>query len=1272
MRLVIDLQGAQSGDSRDRGIGRYSLALAEAMSRHCGEHEVWLALNDAFADTIEPIRAAFDGLVPQRRIVLWNALRAVSKADPADACRRKSGAILYEAFLAGLRPDRVLVSSLFEGFGGEALTSVGSFIDGGRCAVTLYDLIPLVHRQTYLQDPQFRRWYLGKLGDLRRAGQWLAISEATRQDAFNLLGLPADGVANISAAASPFFRRYSLSDASAAELRARYRLDRPFVLYTGGFERRKNMEGAVEAFAKLPIEVRDAHQLALVCAASPGDIKRLESLARKCGLSLGSVVTTGFVSDDDLRALYNICSVFCFPSLYEGFGLPVLEAMQCGAAVIGSNTSSIPEVIGRADALFNPRDSDDIARVLNLALTDSGFRSQLARHGLEQAKQFTWSACARRAWQALGPSTAEETAPPRRSHAPALEQKPRLAFVSPLPPERSGISDYAAELLPELSRYYDIDVIVDQESVDDPWIQTNCQIRRWEWFDKNAYVYDRVCYQFGNSHYHMYMLDLLSKHPGVVDLHDFYLSGLFFELEARRKPEGFLLQALYRAHGYGAVLADFRGGERAATMWKYPINSAVVESAIGLIVHSEYTSRLLDDARAPQAERKWTVVPHPARMLAANERVSARMRLGVELESFVVAAFGNLGETKKNDRLLQAWRQSKLADDKRCHLIFVGGLPSKTYRAKLLGGKAADRVAFTDFTSLERYGDYLAAADVAVQLRELSRGESSYALIDALAAGLPTVVNAHGSFAELPRDRVVMLDDDFETEELTRAIERLYANPSLRAGLSDGARQFVEERHAPRVVAASYFDAIEHAYATSAAALRERTIRRLAQVPAEPRDEGYWVSLAAALERSLPGVNAQKTVFVAASSLARGGDDKSGIPRVVKSIVKCLASEEAKAIRIEPVYFSHERNQYCYARRFTAELIGVDIGDVEDEPISCSALDVFLELDLDLTCLPARRRALSELRRRGVEIAFTVYDLLPIKFERNFPPEASKAFGEWLEMFSQVADRAACISRAAADEYLAWLDQRGPKRLRPLAVSWMHLGADFENSRPTFGLPAGAAGVIAQIAARPSFLMVATVGHGKGHAQALAAFEQLWRDGLDVPLVLVGGVGWNMADMEAKLRDHPENGRRLYWLKQISDEYLEKVYAASACLISASGGEGFGLPVIEAARRRLPLLIRDLPVFREIAGAHATYFSGTSPVDLASAVRSWLQVREKGETPLSTGLRVQNWAESADQLKDILAGNAVYRLWPDRPVTVANGGNLSSEFALGDAQPAPL
>ena len=164
MRLVIDLQGAQSGDSRDRGIGRYSLALAEAMSRQCGKHEVWLALNDAFEDTIEPIRAAFDGLIPQRQIAVWKGLRPVSEVEPANEIRRKSGEILYETFLAELRPDHVLVSSLFDGFGNDTLTSVGQFVSGDQTAVILYDLIPLVHRQTYLENPENPTLVLWEVG----------------------------------------------------------------------------------------------------------------------------------------------------------------------------------------------------------------------------------------------------------------------------------------------------------------------------------------------------------------------------------------------------------------------------------------------------------------------------------------------------------------------------------------------------------------------------------------------------------------------------------------------------------------------------------------------------------------------------------------------------------------------------------------------------------------------------------------------------------------------------------------------------------------------------------------------------------------------------------------------------------------------------------------------------------------------------------------------------------------------------------------------------
>ena len=124
MRIVIDLQGAQ-GDSRSRGIGRYSLSLAQAMVRNRGNHEVIIALNGLFPDSIEPIRAAFDGLLSQDNIRVWHATGPVNPLDPANKWRRQAAELVREAFLANLFPDIVHITSLFEGFVDDAVHSIG-------------------------------------------------------------------------------------------------------------------------------------------------------------------------------------------------------------------------------------------------------------------------------------------------------------------------------------------------------------------------------------------------------------------------------------------------------------------------------------------------------------------------------------------------------------------------------------------------------------------------------------------------------------------------------------------------------------------------------------------------------------------------------------------------------------------------------------------------------------------------------------------------------------------------------------------------------------------------------------------------------------------------------------------------------------------------------------------------------------------------------------------------------------------------------------------
>jgi glycosyltransferase involved in cell wall biosynthesis len=175
--------------------------------------------------------------------------------------------------------------------------------------------------------------------------------------------------------------------------------------------------------------------------------------------------------------------------------------------------------------------------------------------------------------------------------------------------------------------------------------------------------------------------------------------------------------------------------------------------------------------------------------------------------------------------------------------------------------------------------------------------------------------------------------------------------------------------------------------------------------------------------------------------------------------------------------------------------------------------------------------------------------------------------------------------------------------------------------------------------------MVGTIEPRKGHLQTIAAFDALWAQGLDVNLVIVGKEGWiglpddqrrTIPTIVATLRNHPQLGKRLFWLDGISDEYLERIYAASACLIAASEDEGFGLPLIEAAQHKLPILARDIPVFREVAGEHAYYFSGDKAGDLAMAARAWLKLHAEGRAPHSADMPWLTWKQSAARLLQIV------------------------------------
>lgn len=254
--------------------------------------------------------------------------------------------------------------------------------------VIVYDLITF-QRQA---RPRLRSRLIERLtlrGAVKKAATLIAISKATAEDlcAQYPAARPKTIVAQLAADDRP------ASDRTADELertRERYGLAKHFILIAGTIEPRKNIPRLIAACAGLDDELQVKYPLVVV-GKRGWQTKAIEAGMRSLG---DRVKTLGFVPDEDLFDLYRLCSVFCYPSLYEGFGLPVLEAMQCGAPVITSDVSSLPEVGGDAAYYVDPLEVESIRAGLELVLTDSDRRQEMSRRGIERAAQFSWSSFA--------------------------------------------------------------------------------------------------------------------------------------------------------------------------------------------------------------------------------------------------------------------------------------------------------------------------------------------------------------------------------------------------------------------------------------------------------------------------------------------------------------------------------------------------------------------------------------------------------------------------------------------------------------------------------------------------------------------------------------------------------------------------------------------------------------------------------------------------------------------------------------------------------------
>lgn len=354
------------------------------------------------------------------------------------------------------------------------------------------------------------------------------------------------------------------------------------------------------------------------------------------------------------------------------------------------------------------------------------------------------------------------------------------------------------------------------------------------------------------------------------------------------------------------------------------------------------------------------------------------------------------------------------------------------------------------------------------------------------------------------------------------------------------------------------------------------------------------------------------------------GTPGSGIARVVDRILEAFKQRSDIGMEIVPMAAVAGQPHYKVAGNYCRRL-GFRPAMQDDAVIDLRSGDYFLSLDLN-HLIGDQAAFIERLHALGGQSCGVVYDILPIQRPDWFPKGIDAHHRRWLEVMIKL-DRIACISRTVANDLEAHLRvaQAGANQLK---ISSFHLGCD-SPAVPAGELPAG-------FQERPTFLLVSLLNPRKGQLQTLRAFDLLWEQGLDVNLAFAGRDGWGAEVIVQAMTSHREFGRRLYWFNGPGDGKLELMYRNCTGVIVASEGEGFGLPVVEALQHSKPVLVRDLPVLREVGGDQVSYFNGLAAADLALALKAWIGAIAAGEAFADPDYKPLRWRDSADELLKIM------------------------------------
>ncbi len=743
--ILIDLRGCQFNG--DRGIPAYAQSLALELTRGHPRHS-WLLLRD---DRWPPPNRA-DELAAH---ATW--------CTAADLDGRSAPAI-----------DDVLTGCFFlpdHGCGADYLLPGWLRRQAPRRLGIVYDLVPLLFPDRYLARDRARRQYLDALGVLRQSDELFTISHATRRDTIRHAAVDPRRVTCIYGDIDHAKRGLAARPAAAtADVPARHGLTGPYCVYVGGDDWRKNMETAVRAFARF-WQQHAGFQLAVVCKLSAARIAALREVATAAGLPEAAVVFTGFVSDEDLVGLVRHATLLVYPSLYEGLGLPVLEAYACGTPVVGSDTSSIAELV-LPELACDPRQPEAVAAAMGRLVASPTLRERSLAFGRRLlADELGWERAAERVMERI--DQARPAAAQRRTETAAARQA-RVAVVAALPPARTGIAPYSLEHLQGdrwQTTFYEASPAA--RVAPQAGLLAGNRVVPSEVFAAAAArgLHDTAIFVLGNSAHHVKVLDALMASRGsgprrLAYLHEAALESLFkawlgpawLDADATALPEppagpplpAWMAQATAAKPALGRCLRLLvERGELDGLL----VNSIACRDLIRGVIGPLASSLPIDVVHLPVAA---DLAPAAAEARPRPE-AHAPLRIG---------SFGMAGDTKRLDVLARA---VAILRRRRPTRLVIAGWEARRGCRRL--GLAADGLEILDGPDDDKLLEAMRGVDVAVQLRSPTFGESSGVVNQLLALGTPLVVTGEGSFADLPADIASFVAADCPPADLANAIE---------------------------------------------------------------------------------------------------------------------------------------------------------------------------------------------------------------------------------------------------------------------------------------------------------------------------------------------------------------------------------------------------------------------------------------------------------------------------------------------------------------------